>query len=186
MSRIGKRPIQIPSNVKVTISGRVVTMQGPLGSMSVTLPDTPLVELKLAEGALAVNRRGEAADGSRQQGLVRALLQNQLVGVVAGYKQELDIVGVGYKAEVKGDDLILSVGYAYPKVYQIPTGLKVLVEKNTRIFLSSMDKWMIGQAAAEIRKVRPPEPYQGKGIRYFDEKIKRKVGKAAVGTAGGK
>lgn len=185
MSRIGKRPINVPSTVKFSLNGRVATMQGPQGSLSITLPDTPFVEVKFADGKITVTRREETPDARRQQGLVRALLQNQLVGVIEGYKKELDIVGVGYKAEIKGEELLLYVGYAYPKSYRIPKGLKILVEKNTRIFISGADKWQVGQAAAEIRDVRPPEPYQGKGIRYYEEKIRKKVGKAAVGTAAG-
>ncbi len=138
----------------------------------------------MADNTITVVRKDETNDSSREQGLVRALLSNQLVGVHVGYKRELDIVGVGYKAEVKGKELHLSVGYAFPKVYKIPDGLNVTVEKGTRIFLASMDKWLIGQAASQIRKVRPPEPYKGKGIRFYDEQIKRKVGKAAVGSGG--
>lgn len=184
MSRIGKRPISIINGVKATMKGNSVTMQGPQGSLTLELPNTPLVDVKVSESEITVSRKVESADARRQQGLVRALIQNQLTGVAEGYRRELDIVGVGYKAEVKGKDLLLSVGYASPKVYRIPEGLKVTVEKNTRIFLASNDKWLIGQAASQIRKVRPPEPYKGKGIRHFDEKIKKKVGKAAVGTGG--
>ena len=112
------------------------------------------------------------------------LLMSQMVSVSEGYKRELDIVGIGYKAEVKGKELHVSVGYASPKVFPIPEGLKIKVEGGNRIFLESADKWLIGQSAATIRKIRPPEPYKGKGIRYSDEQIKRKVGKAAVGAGG--
>ena len=185
MSRMGKKPIAIINGVKVKIDGREVTMQGPQGSTTMTLPDAPLVAAKVSDSEIVVTRNDESADSSRQQGLVRALLQNQLTGVAEGYRCELDIVGVGYKAEVKGKELLLNVGYASPKVYPIPEGLKVTVEKNTRIFLASTDKWLMGQAASQIRKIRPPEPYKGKGIRYFDEQIKRKVGKTAVGAGTG-
>lgn len=184
MSRVGKKPIPVPKEVTVKIDGRKVSMKGKQGTMEKILPETPLVEVKLTDGEITVTRKGDSKDARRQHGLVRALLQNQLTGVNEGYKRELDIVGVGYKAEVKGRELLLSVGYASPKVFSIPDGLDVKVEKNVRIFLSSMDKWLIGQAASHIRKVRPPEPYKGKGIRHYDEQIKRKVGKAAVGTGG--
>jgi large subunit ribosomal protein L6 len=181
---MGKRAIPVPKDAKVTLKGKEITMQGPKGSLTVKVPETPLAEIKISDGEIVVERKGSSRDSSRQQGLLRALLNNQLVGVTEGYKKELDIVGVGYKAEIKGKELHVSVGFAYPKVYPIPAGLQIKVEGGNRIFLESMDKWLIGQAASTIRKIRPPEPYKGKGIRHFDEKIKRKVGKAAVGTGG--
>ncbi len=184
MSRTGKKPISIEKGVQVEMKGLQVTMKGPQGSMTMKLPHAPLVEVKLSDKEITVARLKDTADARRQQGLVRSLLNNQMTGVFKGYRMELDIVGVGYRAEVKGNKLLLSVGYASPKVFAIPEGLKINVEMNTRIFLSSADKWKIGQAAAEIRRIRPPEPYKGKGIRYYDEQIRRKVGKAAVGTGG--
>lgn len=189
MSRIGKRPIPIPQGVTVTIAEGVATVRGKLGTITAKLPVTELATVAVEDGAIKVARTGDSPSARREQGLVRALLQNHVTGVTEGYKRELDIVGVGYKAEVKsgkdGSELHISVGYAYPKVFKIPPELKVKVEAGNRIFLESIDKWVIGQAAAHIRKIRPPEPYKGKGIRYYDEYIKRKVGKAAVGTTGG-
>jgi large subunit ribosomal protein L6 len=184
MSRTGKRPIAVPQGVKVKLSDHEVTMQGAKGTLTLKMPDVPLVEIKISENEIAITRKEECRDSRRQQGLIRSLLNNQLVGVTEGYKKELDIVGIGYKAEVKGKELLVSVGYAYPKVFHIPDGLSVKVEGGNRIFLESIDKWLIGQAASTIRRIRPPEPYKGKGIRHFDEQIKRKVGKAAAGTGG--
>lgn len=184
MSRVGKKPIEFSKDVKVKIDGRNVSIEGKSGKVTSLLPELPLVEVKVDDGKITVARKNESKDARREQGLMRALLQNQIVGATEGYRKELDIVGVGYKAEVKGKELHISAGYAYPKIYRIPDGLKVNVEKNVRIFLSSTDKWVVGQAAAQIRKIRPPEPYKGKGIRYYDEQIKRKVGKAAVGSGG--
>lgn len=185
MSRTGKRPIPLPQGVKVKITDHDVTMQGAKGTLTTKLPVAPMIEVKVSENEIAVVRKEDNKDGRRQQGLVRSLLNNQLIGVTEGYKKELDIVGIGYKAEVRGKELHVSVGFASPKVYHIPDGLSIKVEAGNRIFLESVDKWLIGQAAAQIRSIRPPEPYKGKGIRHYDEQIKRKVGKAAVGTTGG-
>lgn len=184
MSRMGKQPVPIAKGVTVTITDHQIEMKGSQGSLTQKMPEADRVEFKKTDGEIAVTRKDDGPDARRQQGLVRALLMSQMVGVSEGYKRELDIVGIGYKAEVKGKDLHVSVGYASPKVFPIPDGLKVKVEGGNRIFLESADKWLIGQSAATIRKIRPPEPYKGKGIRYSDEQIKRKVGKAAVGAGG--
>jgi large subunit ribosomal protein L6 len=181
---MGKRPVTIAKGVTVTISDHQIEMKGPQGSLIQKMPEADRVEFQKTDGEITVTRKDDGPDARRQQGLVRALLMNQMTGVSEGYKQELDIVGIGYKAEVKGKELHVSVGYASPKVFPIPEGLKIKVEGGNRIFLESADKWLIGQSAATIRKIRPPEPYKGKGIRYFNEQIKRKVGKAAVGTGG--
>lgn len=184
MSRMGKQPVPIAQGVTVTISDHQIEMKGPQGAIKQKMPEADRVEFKKTDGEISVTRKDDGPDARRQQGLVRALLMSQMVGVSKGYKRELDIVGIGYKAEVKGKELHVSVGYASPKVFSIPEGLKIKVEGGNRIFLESADKWLIGQSAATIRKIRPPEPYKGKGIRYSDEQIKRKVGKAAVGTGG--
>lgn len=184
MSRMGKKPVPIAKGVNVTISDHQIEMKGPQGSLIQKMPEADRVEFKKTDGEIAVTRKDDGADARRQQGLVRALLMNQMIGVSEGYKKELDIVGIGYKAEVKGKELYVTVGYASPKIFPIPEGLKIKVEGGNRIFLESVDKWLIGQSAATIRKIRPPEPYKGKGIRYFNEQIKRKVGKAAVGAGG--
>lgn len=185
MSRIGKMPVIIEKGVTVKINDGTIEMKGPKGPLTIKMPKVPHVEFKVTDGEISVTAKADSPDASRQQGLARALIQSQMTGVSTGYKRELDIVGVGYKAEVKGKELHLTVGYASPKVFNIPDGLSVKVEGGNRIFLESVDKWLIGNSAAQIRRVRPPEPYKGKGIRYFEEHIKRKVGKAAVGTAGG-
>lgn len=184
MSRMGKKPVPIVKGVTVAISDHQIEMKGPQGLLTQKMPEADRVEFIKTDGEITVTRKEDTPTARRQQGLVRALLMNQMVGVSEGYKQELDIVGIGYKAEVKGEELYLSVGYASPKIFPIPDGLKVKVEGGNRIFLESADKWLIGQSAATIRKIRPPEPYKGKGIRYFNEQIKRKVGKAAVGAGG--
>jgi len=175
MSRIGKLPIQIPKGVKVQIADRLIRIDGPLGKMEYR--NDSMVEVVQENAALLVKRPDRTAASSMYQGLVRALLNNMVIGVSQGYTRGLDITGVGYRAEVTGNVLKLTLGFSRPAELTVPPNVEASVEKNTHIVLKSVDKQAIGQFAAEIRAVRPPEPYKGKGIKYTEEIIRHKEGK---------
>jgi len=178
MSRIGKLPIPVPDGVEVTIDGLDVTVKGPKGELSRTLPEG--VELSHDEdGAVVVNRLGDSREQRSRHGLVRALVFNMVQGVNDGYSKALELVGVGYRAAPKGTDLELQVGYSHSVFVQAPEGISFDVPQPTRVVVSGIDKELVGQIAANIRKVRPPEPYKGKGIKYEGEHVRRKAGKAA-------
>ena len=174
MSRIGKKPIEIPSGVKVAVSGNTVTVEGK-AKLSLNLP--PYVEVEVADNKVVVKQAGEAREAGAMHGLARSLINNMVIGVTAGFKKELLIVGVGYKAALQGSKLNLSLGYSHPINYQIPEGVKVTLNEN-KIIVEGADKQLVGETAAEIRRFRPPEPYKGKGIRYVDERIVLKEGKS--------
>jgi len=178
MSRIGRQPIKIPAGVQITIDGQKVSVKGPKGQLELILHRQVSVK---QEGEILVLdvKNPEIKEQKALWGLSQRLITNLVTGVTEGFTRQLEINGVGYRAEVKGDKLILSVGYSFPKEYLIPAGVEVKVEKNI-ITLFSIDKQLIGQSAAEIRKVRKPEPYKGKGIKYVEEVIKRKAGKTAA------
>lgn len=184
MSRVGKSPIKIPDKVKVTLDGVCVRTEGPLGKMEVVID--PLLDVKIADGSVLVSRKEESIQARSRHGLIRNLLRNAVDGVSQGYKRELDITGVGFRAEVKGSSLVMTLGYSHPVEFPIPTGIKIAVEKQTHLTVSGFAKDVVGETAACIRKLRLPEPYKGKGIRYSDEVIRRKVGKSAVASGGGK
>lgn len=188
MSRIGKRPVILPKGVTARIDGGVVTIKGPKGESHLQAGKEryKFIDLKLEGDKIIVSRTEETKFSRTEQGLIRALVGNMVEGVTKGYSRSLDVVGVGYKAELKGKSLSLSVGLSHPVDYVPPTGVTVTVDKQTRIVVSGVDKKSVGEAAACIRRFRPPEPYKGKGIRYVDEIVRRKVGKAAAGAAGGK
>ena len=174
MSRIGKKAIEIPAGVKVAVSGNTVTVEGK-AKLSLDLP--PYVAVEVADNQVVVKQVGEAREAGAMHGLARSLINNMVIGVTAGFKKELQIVGVGYKAALQGSKLNLSLGYSHPINYQIPEGVKVtLVE--SKIIVEGADKQLVGQTAAEIRRFRSPEPYKGKGIRYVDERIVLKEGKS--------
>ena len=174
MSRIGKKAIEIPAGVKVAVSGNTVTVEGK-AKLSLDLP--PYVAVEVADNQVLVKQAGEAREAGAMHGLARSLINNMVIGVTAGFKKELQIVGVGYKAALQGSKLNLSLGYSHPINYQIPEGVKVtLVE--SKIIVEGADKQLVGQTAAEIRRFRSPEPYKGKGIRYVDERIVLKEGKS--------
>jgi len=178
MSRIGKLPIPVPDGVEVTIDGLHVTVKGPKGELSRTLPEG--VELSRDDdGAVIVTRLGDSRDERSRHGLVRALVANMVHGVSDGYARVLELVGVGYRAAPKGSDLELQVGYSHPVLIQAPDGINFEVPQPTRVVVNGIDKELVGQIAANIRKVRPPEPYKGKGIKYEGEQVRRKAGKAA-------
>jgi len=176
MSRIGKQPVTIPSGVKVEINGRQVKVTGPKGALEREI--RPEIALETEGDILRV----KAKDGSKRTkaftGLTRSLINNMVEGVAKGFQKKLVIEGVGYRAEAKGNDLTLNVGYSNPVVYPMPSGVSVSVDKSV-IVLESIDKELLGETAARIRAIRKPEPYKGKGIRYENERIVRKVGKAA-------
>ena len=178
MSRIGKLPIPVPDGVEVTIDGLDVTVTGPKGELSRTLPEG--VELdRDDDGAVVVNRLGDSRDQRSRHGLVRALVFNMVQGVSDGYSKALELVGVGYRAAPKGSDLELQVGYSHSVFVRAPDGISFDVPQPTRVVVNGIDKELVGQVAADIRKVRPPEPYTGKGITYAGEQVRRKAGKAA-------
>ena len=180
MSRIGKLPVALASGVEVKVADGTVRVKGPKGELS-----TPMLRnlrVEVGDGQVQVHRDGDDKPTRALHGLLRSLLNNMVTGVTKGFTRELEIVGVGYRAEVKGKSLVLSVGYSHPVEMAVPQGLEVKLDGQTKIAISGTDKQRVGQFAAEVRKVRPPEPYKGKGIRYANEQVRRKVGKAAVGA----
>ncbi|MDP3724714.1 MAG: 50S ribosomal protein L6 [bacterium] len=177
MSRIGKLPISIPASVTVRIDGRSILVKGPKGELSTTF--RPNIEVALEEGLVLVRRANDTPDVRALHGLTRALIANMVRGVLDGWTKELELQGVGYRAALEGSALRLSVGYSHPVLVQPPDGISFHVQENT-IRVSGIDRSLVGQIAANIRKVRPPEPYKGKGIRYVGEVVRRKVGKAAA------
>lgn len=176
MSRIGKRPITIPAKVEVSIEGQHVAVKGPKGELSRTLPAEVILE---REGeTLLVTRRDESRAARQRHGLCRTLVANMVDGVSQGFQRRLEIQGVGYRAQVQGRNLVLTVGYSHPVQIDPPEGIQLAVENNTNVIVSGFDKEIVGNIAARIRAVRPPEPYKGKGIRYAGEVVRRKAGKA--------
>ena len=176
MSRIGKRPITVPNQVTVTIDGRHVAVKGPKGSLERDLPS--LIEVEQDGNTLNVLRINESRPARQLHGLSRTLVSNMVEGVSQGFQKRLQIQGVGYRAQTQGNKLTLNVGYSKPVEMTMPEGIQVAVERNTEVTVSGIDKEVVGNVAAKIRDVRPPEPYKGKGIRYFGEVIRRKAGKA--------
>lgn len=177
MSRIGKIPVAVPEGVTVTIDNHTVQVKGSKGELSRTF--SPLVTIKLEDGAVHVIRTNEEQDSNAQQGLTRTLIANMVQGVSEGFSKNLELEGVGYRAALKGRDLDLSLGYSHPVVMVPPEGITFEVPDNTHIVVRGISKELVGQVAAEIRAKRPPEPYKGKGIHYEGERIRRKLGKAA-------
>lgn len=180
MSRIGKVPIAIPEGVEVSIEGRTVSVKGPRGELSLEL--RPEIGAAIEDGAIVVRKNAQTRAARELHGLSRTLVANMVTGVSRGFEKRLEIVGVGYRAAVEGRTLNLSLGYSHPVIYDLPNGVEASVENQTRITLSGIDKQLVGQAAAEIRSFRRPEPYKGKGVRYADEVIRRKAGKAGKGA----
>jgi large subunit ribosomal protein L6 len=187
MSRIGKRPVVVPKGATASLAGSLLSVKGPKGQLSMDVAPERYSRIAVAasDGAITVTRREETREGRTEQGLVRALIQNMVSGVSTGFTRTLELVGVGYKCEVKGKVLNLSLGFSHPVDFPIPEGITITVDKQTRVTLTGADKHEVGETAAQIRRLRPPEPYKGKGIRYADEVVRRKVGKAAAATTGG-
>ncbi|MBI1849705.1 MAG: 50S ribosomal protein L6 [Planctomycetes bacterium] len=180
MSRIGKRPVDIPGGVKVAVAGQTVSVQGPNGNLSQEVHRAIKVKVDGGANKIVVERSSDTKQDKALHGLTRALIANMVVGVTAGYEKKLDIIGVGYNAKLQGKELRLQVGFANPVIMPIPEGIKADLPNPTNIVLKSADKQLIGQFAAEIRRVRPPEPYNSKGIKYTDEVVRRKAGKTFV------
>jgi large subunit ribosomal protein L6 len=177
VSRIGRSPISVPAGVEVTINGPRVRVKGPKGELSRTFH--PDISIKLSDGQLRVSRPTDQRHHRALHGLSRALLNNMVVGVSEGFEKVLEVVGVGYRAEMQGSSLSLSLGFSHPVVIDPPQDVEFSVETRTkRIIVSGIDKELVGQLAADIRKLRPPEPYKGKGVRYLGEHVRRKAGKA--------
>ena len=180
MSRIGRMPIPVPANVQVEIKGSYVSVKGPKGTLEFTFPAD--MNIALENGAITIQRPSDERTHRSLHGTTRALLNNMVVGVSTGFQTVLEINGVGYRAEVNGKDLVLNVGYSHPVVIEPPDGISFEVDLKTRqVKVMGADKQKVGQIAANIRKVRPPEPYLGKGIKYLKEKIRRKAGKSGKG-----
>ncbi len=175
MSRIGKKPISIPSGVKVAVADGVVNVEGK-AKLSFKLPAH--VAVAVNDNVVTVSQTDEDRQASAMQGLTRSLIANMVLGVSVGFKKELTIVGVGYKAAIAGQKLTLNLGYSHPVVYDVPAGVKVTVADNVKITVEGCDKQLVGETAATIRRFRPPEPYKGKGVRYVDERIILKEGKS--------
>ena len=178
MSRIGKQPVVLPAGLSARLADGVVTLKGPKGELALKLPET--VALAVDGSTLTVTRKGEDKQSRADHGTIRALLQNMLVGIKDGYSRELEIQGVGFKASIAGNKLTMNVGYSHPVEYIVPDGIAVAVTDGTQIKVSGIDKQLVGQVSARIRSFRPPEPYKGKGVRYKDERVRRKAGKTVA------
>ena len=175
MSRIGMKPVPVPAGVKVTISGKEVTVEGKLGKMSLVLPES--ISAVVEDNEVKVSRVSDEGNNKALHGLFRSLIKNNLIGVSEGYKKELQIVGVGYKAVLAGTKLTLSLGYSHDIIYQVPEGIKIQITDATKLQITGVDKQLVGEVAASIRKFKKPEPYKGKGVRYSDEHVVIKPGK---------
>jgi len=176
MSRIGKIPVKIPDKINVTIEGNNITVKGPKGQLSKTIPDSVVVNKE--DTSIQVSPKNKSIKSQQIYGLYRRLIANMVQGVNEGFQKKLTLQGVGYRSQVQGKNLILSVGYSHPVEIPTPEGIMISVESNTNVLVSGIDKELVGQVAANIRSVRPPEPYKGKGIRYQGEYVRQKVGKA--------
>ena len=176
MSRIGRKPVPVPNGVTVTVNGSAITVKGPKGELSRKLH--PDMDVKLENGTVTVSRPSDEDRHRALHGLTRSLIANMVEGVTQGYKKQLEITGVGYKAEVKPFGLQLALGYSHPVEYRAPAGIKLTAPQPTAVVIEGADKEKVGQVAAEIRALRKPEPYKGKGVKYQGEQVRRKAGKA--------
>ncbi len=178
MSRIGLQPITVPKGVKVEIEGKVFVAEGPKGRVTQQIfPECPVT---VDDGTIKVSRVDDSGPIRARHGLTRALLANAVHGAAEGFKKELEVVGVGYRGDVKGREVHFSLGYSHPVIFPIPEGIEIEIDKKNKITIQGADRQKVGQVAAEIRRLRPPDPYKAKGIRYSDEVIRRKVGKAGA------
>ncbi len=178
MSRIGKKPIPIPDKVKVTLADGAIEVQGPKGKLRTPFP--PGITFEVQDHSIVAKTLRDDPDLGKFHGLGRSLVANAVHGVTDGFKKELDIVGIGYRAEVKGRQVNFALGYSHPIVFDIPTGIEIAVDKNTHITVTGIDRQLVGQVAANIRRLRKPDPYKQKGVRYTGEKLKKKVGKTGA------
>jgi large subunit ribosomal protein L6 len=177
MSRIGRMPITLPSGVDLKVDGGEIKVKGPKGELTGRLVD--LVELEIDNNRMVVNRLNDERQARANHGLMRALVNNMVVGVSKGFEKQLEVIGVGYRAEVKGNALVLNLGYSHPVEFAIPQGIAISMDKNNRIIVSGIDKQQVGQVAAVIRGFRKPDHYKGKGVRYVGEYVRIKTGKSA-------
>lgn len=177
MSRIGRLPVTVPSGVDVTIDGQDVKVKGPKGELTTTIP-APITAAKNDEGAVELSRPDDERDSRARHGLSRSLVQNMVTGVTEGYSKTLEINGTGYRVVAKGSDLEFALGYSHPILVKAPEGITFAVENPTHFSVQGIDKQLVGEVSANIRKIRKPEPYKGKGVRYVGENVRRKVGKA--------
>ncbi len=178
MSRIGRAAIPIPSGVEVKLTESSVSVKGPKGELVISIPSP--ITAEVADGVLKFDRPNDSKDNRSLHGLIRALANNMITGVTTGFSKGLEIQGIGYRADMKGNKLALALGFSHPVELDVPKGLKVSVDGTTNIKIEGVDKQLVGQFAAEIRSIRPPEPYKGKGIRYAGEHVRRKVGKTGA------
>jgi large subunit ribosomal protein L6 len=178
MSRIGKKPIPIPKGVTVTVAGAAIEVKGPKGALATPFP--PGVTFEVVDGHIQARTIREDRELGKFHGLARSLVANAVKGVTEGFKKELDIVGIGYRAEVKGRQVVFALGYSHPVVFDIPEGIDITIEKQTHVTVTGIDRQLVGQVAADIRSFRKPDPYKQKGVRYTGEVLKKKVGKTGA------
>ncbi len=178
MSRVGKKPIQVPDKTKISYRDKAITVVGEKGSLTIKIH--PDIDLKIDGGFINVTTISGDRSGRALQGLTRSLVNNMITGVNKGFERILEINGIGYRAELKGKSIVFSLGFSHPVVFDLPDGISAAVEKNTVVKLSGIDKEKLGLAAASIRKLKPPEPYKGKGIKYSEERIQKKAGKTGT------
>ena len=178
MSRIGKKPIAIPKGVNVTIHAGALDIQGPKGKLTQRIP--PGIAFEMAEGQLKAAALRQDPELGKFHGLARSLIANGVLGVTEGFKRELDIVGVGYRAEIRGKQAVFALGYSHPVVFDIPQGIDIAIEKQTHVTVTGVDRQLVGQVAANIRRLRKPDPYKQKGVRYTGEVLKKKTGKTGA------
>src|SRR5579872_7275537 len=178
MSRIGKKPISIPKGVTVKVLDGAVEVQGPKGKLKQAFPAG--INFELADGHLVARQKTEDPELGKFHGLARSLVANAVAGVTDGFKKELDIVGVGYRAEVRGKQVVFALGYSHPVVFDIPAGIDVVIDKQTHVTVTGIDRQLVGQVAADIRRLRKPDPYKQKGVRYTGEVLKKKAGKTGA------
>ncbi len=176
MSRIGRLPIEVPAGVDIKINGSDVVVKGPKGELSLTVAKP--IEVKVEENTVTVSRPDDERESRSLHGLTRTLISNNIIGVTQGYKKELEVVGTGYRVLAKGSNLEFALGFSHPVSVEAPAGITFAVEGQNKVTITGIDKQLVGETAAKIRKIRPPEPYKGKGIRYAGEQIRRKAGKA--------
>ena len=178
MSRIGKKPIAVPKGVTVTVQPEAVEIKGPKGALKQRVP--PGVKFRVDGAELLAETIRDDAELSKFHGLARSLMANAVLGVTEGFKKELDIVGVGYRAEVKGKQVVFALGYSHPVVFDIPNGIDIAIDKQTHVTVTGIDRQLVGQVASDIRRLRKPDPYKQKGVRYTGEVLKKKVGKTGA------
>ena len=178
MSRIGKKPITIPKGVTVKVVDGAVDVQGPKGKLRQATP--PGINFAITDGVLLASRASDDSNLAKYHGLARTLAANAVLGVTEGFKKELDIVGVGYRAELKGKQVVFALGYSHPVVFDIPNGIEIAIDKQTHVTVTGIDRQLVGQVAANIRRLRKPDPYKQKGVRYMGEVLKKKVGKTGA------